>query len=268
MSRMRGTAVAVALLTVLFSLAGCTAPPPAPTPTPTPPTATPAPTATPTATPTPVPVTMLRRTKCTGSMEPAITCLDALVKQRIKAPEDVDVGDVVSFPSNECWPGRYQSDTMSGYTSHRIVAVRAGEDGPEYLTQGDNNLEPDCWLPFEFLHTKVVEVRRGLYPANAALRNAVNLMAEAARTAIDEYLDHIEAACGHRGPDPCPLKGAAYDTADYLFNRADQLAADHDCWVTKAVLSEYPGHIPASCVVRGPYDWMRIEHHPPPPPPP
>ena len=176
-------------------------------------------------------------------MEPTITCLDARIEQEVRTPSDVETGDVIAFRTAACWPGR----DATGFINHRVIETREGPDGPEYLTQGDANPKPDCWIPFDAIVGKVVDVQRNVYPENAALREAVNIVTGAALAAQRDYLDHIEVICGHRDPDACTATGADYDKGVRLWERTERTKADLDCWLTKARNSEYPGHIPADC---------------------
>lgn len=231
---------------VVLVVFGCTAPLAAPVPPVPPATATtaPAPAPTPTPWPTATPALTLHRAACTGSMEPTLSCLDGRWERAVRSPEDVAVGSIVAFPTATCWPRERHAP---GMTQHRVIAIREGSDGPEYLTQGDSNPEPDCWMPLGAIKTVVVRIAHDLHPENAPLRQAVNLVAAAALEARAEYLDFIEAQCGHRDPTRCSLGGRDYDTAIWLMERANRTKADHDCWQAKAIHAEYPGHIPKGC---------------------
>ena len=184
---------------------------------------------------------------CTNSMTPALTCLDQAAVRTVTEPAQIAVGDVVTFKSHACWDYRFGVG-VSEYVRHRVVAVRAGTDAPEYLTQGDANPEPDCWVPFGAVHWVVVDVRKNVYPANKPLFDAVQLVLTAYNEAERAYLDHTEAICGHRDPANCaPPHGADRDHGERLWERTERLKADLECWFTKARRSEYPGHIPATC---------------------
>ena len=71
----------------------------------------------------------------TGSMSPAIDPGDVVVAERV-APSDVRNGDVITF--------RAPLGSHAPYT-HRVVRIRYGADGPEFVTQGDANAAPDGW---------------------------------------------------------------------------------------------------------------------------
>ena len=173
-------------------------------------------------------------------MAPALTCLDQVAVRTPTAEEQITVGDVVSFPMRVCIPF-----TAPRHIEHRVVAVRAGEDGTEYLTKGDANLEPDCWVPFHLIKHVVVDVRKDVFPANGPLYVAVRVVWAAHREAMVAYLDDVEALCGHRDPALCsPPASPAYDEMVRKWQRAEATHADLECWVQKAQLSQYPGHIP------------------------
>lgn len=78
-------------------------------------------------------------TVLTSSMEPSLPP-GTLVVARPTAPEDIEIGDVVTFQIES---GKAQVVT------HRVIGVRPGRDGkPEFLTQGDaNRVADEGWRP-------------------------------------------------------------------------------------------------------------------------
>lgn len=71
------------------------------------------------------------------SMTPNIKVYDVVVNIRVDDPTNINVGDIITFKS--------QSATSEGMTiTHRVIARDQLPDGTyEYMTQGDNNPEPD-----------------------------------------------------------------------------------------------------------------------------
>lgn len=71
------------------------------------------------------------------SMTPNINVYDVVVNKRPDHPDELKVGDIITFKST--------SSGSEGMTiTHRIVAITKTEDGKiEYMTQGDNNKAPD-----------------------------------------------------------------------------------------------------------------------------
>lgn len=70
------------------------------------------------------------------SMTPNINVWDVVVAKKINSPEEIKVGDVITFIST--------SSISRGMTiTHRVVDVSKDETGVIYKTQGDNNLSPD-----------------------------------------------------------------------------------------------------------------------------
>ena len=71
------------------------------------------------------------------SMTPVIKVYDVVVNVRVDSPQDIEVGDIITYVS--------KSSTSEGMTiTHRVIAVNVLPDGTyEYTTQGDNNDEPD-----------------------------------------------------------------------------------------------------------------------------
>jgi signal peptidase len=108
-------------------------------------------------------------TVLTSSMEPDFPP-GTLVVVRPVAPEEVAVGDVITF---QLVSGRPEVAT------HRVIAITASPEGtPEFVTQGDANPEPDP--------TTVVpaQVRGELWYAVPRLGRANQLLGDAGRRAL------------------------------------------------------------------------------------
>lgn len=76
-------------------------------------------------------------TIASGSMVPKIKVYDAIVNVRVDTPNDIEVGDVITFVSTSLIsPGKT--------ITHRVIAITQDEDGKVcYQTQGDANAIPD-----------------------------------------------------------------------------------------------------------------------------
>ena len=74
------------------------------------------------------------------SMNPVIKVYDVIVNVKVNNPEDIKVGDIITYVST--------NSTSLGMTiTHRVIAVYKNDNGNyEYQTQGDNNSEPDSVL--------------------------------------------------------------------------------------------------------------------------
>lgn len=71
------------------------------------------------------------------SMEPKLKVYDVIINKKVKKPEDIKVGDIITFIST--------SNASKGLTvTHRVVAIVETENGIEYQTQGDNNMTLDA----------------------------------------------------------------------------------------------------------------------------
>lgn len=67
-----------------------------------------------------------------GSMEPAIHVYDVVVNVAVKSPEDIKVGDVITFVST--------SSISKGLTvTHRVQDIKIVNGNYEYVTKGDYN---------------------------------------------------------------------------------------------------------------------------------
>lgn len=71
------------------------------------------------------------------SMTPVINVYDVVVNIRVDDPKEIEIGDIITFKSS--------SPTSQGMTiTHRVIEISQLPDGTyEYMTQGDNNEEPD-----------------------------------------------------------------------------------------------------------------------------
>lgn len=205
--------------------------------------------------------------RCTGSMEPKLTCLDEVTILRNYAPRNITVGTIVVFQGErECvewheWgPSLAPIKSCTRYRQpnilHRVMEIGSHS----YLTKGDANRENDGWIAVDRVLGYVVEVHKGVHTENARLRFAVN----GARNRLgvaEDALDEAEAAwaaqvdkyCGsntgcevgyYDETDPVYIIWQQYKTAYAAYSRAFD---DWDCWMRNAEDSQYPGHIPHSC---------------------
>ena len=173
--------------------------------------------------------------RCTGSMEPKITCLDSATWLHNFDPEDVSVGTVIVFtPVPECELG-------TGTLSHRVVDIREDEGTYYYWPKGDANPDADgCWIPHTNVYGYMIELHKDTHPEYSDLRNRVN----AAQAYRDETLATYKAAeeaynrryqefCGH-DPDACTLDQAGVAELDRLYDEFIRLFNIHqeayDAW--------------------------------------
>ncbi len=71
------------------------------------------------------------------SMNPVIKVYDIVVNAKVNNPKDIQIGDIITYKSKAA-----NSEGMT--ITHRVVAIDKTQDGIyEYMTQGDNNSEPD-----------------------------------------------------------------------------------------------------------------------------
>lgn len=183
---------------------------------------------------------------CTGSMEPALTCLDTATWTRPLQPEDITVGTVITYTNSACWG----DNAGGGTTAHRVEEVR--EDGGirYYWPKGDALPNADgCWVPHGAVRGYIIAVHKDTEPDNALLRDSVNAARAAYDEVWEEYLDVIVANCGHREPHRCSV-----DTTTALGRQAQEVwarvtaASDrYSCWYANAAASQRPGDIPYDC---------------------
>ena len=167
---------------------------------------------------------------CTGSMYPAITCLDRGAWLEEFNPEDIVVGATISFSPN-CW--EEEPDDIS--TAHRVKEIKV-EDGIYYFwPRGDANRADDgCWVHQDNVEGYLIGIEKDVVPENAHLQSQVR----AAKVAYDKLWS---THCGHVGPSgTCYLSGYIYDIVRDALNL-------YNCWLRNAQESRYPGHIPNHC---------------------
>ena len=100
---------------------------------------------------------------CTGSMEPALTCLDLMVAQPVFTAADITVDSIIRVSS------------CGARFTHRVVAIRNVRERRYYQTKGDAHPEPDnCWIPHHDVYGLIVDIERNAVPQNSALRDGVN----------------------------------------------------------------------------------------------
>lgn len=127
-----------------------------------------------------------------SSMEPGITAGDLIL---VRSRAHYEVGDVVA----------YRSDDL-GTVLHRIIDVAPGDDGVEYVTQGDNNafVDGERPTPEQMIGEMVARVpgggrMLGLVPIFAALAVVVYWRLESARAGS-------RGSPAHLGPGPFTLR--------------------------------------------------------------
>ena len=169
--------------------------------------------------------------RCTGSMEPKITCLDSATYLDNFLPEDIVVGSVIAFrPTSSC-------DLESDGVVHRVMRVKVDNGVHYYWPKGDANLEDDgCWIPEGNVRGYVIELHKNTAPQNRELRDYVNRASEEADEAWEEYKDKFRAYCGFAplSGRTCYLSGGRYGEVNRLGNAYDRPVDHHLCWVNAA----------------------------------
>ena len=172
--------------------------------------------------------------KCTGSMEPKITCLDSATMLRNFRPQDISVGTSISFrPTAAC-------ELTGGRVLHRVMKVKVERGIYYYWPKGDNNSGPDdCWIPESNVNGYIIELHKNTDSQNAELRNAVNAAyADMKRKRNIYYARRSAYGC----PDPnrvCTVSPGKFRELSRL--RADYLdaVAYHRCWSNAARTALY-----------------------------
>lgn len=160
--------------------------------------------------------------RCTGSMEPTITCLDALTFLTNPHPEDIVEGTTIAYePCRADW---------SGLTLHRVIDIKVEDGTYYYWPQGDNNDEPDgCWVAFPAVTGYVVELNQNAHPENAKLRNFVNGAKADADQALAQHTATWNRLCGDvQEGETCYLPQAQ---VDHLERQSQDYVDAFDYWV-------------------------------------
>ena len=129
-----------------------------------------------------------RWVRCTGSMEPRITCLDTLTWLIDFRPEEITLGAVISYSPN-CWD--------DGGVAHRVIKIKQERGVYYFWPKGDASAEADgCWIPDYNVHGYVTGIDRNSVPENAHLRNMVN----GARARVQELAAEYERGAPELNP--------------------------------------------------------------------
>ena len=130
---------------------------------------------------------------CTGSMEPALTCLDSVTVLTNFRPEDIVVGSIISFFED--------GNTDTTPILHRVLE-RKVENGVYYFwPQSDAADEADgYWVPEDWVEGYVTELHKNSHPENAELRNDVLAKEDEYYRAQAHYEAVEDEVCGDISP--------------------------------------------------------------------
>ncbi|MBI4282397.1 MAG: hypothetical protein HY672_02790 [Chloroflexi bacterium] len=156
--------------------------------------------------------------KCTGSMEPKITCLDTATWLSNFRPQDVVVGAVISFtPTTVC------NLSGSGPVAHRVTGIKMESGTYYYWTKGDANSQDDgCWIPQTNVNGYIIGLQKNTHPENQALREKVNSAKAAYEQRRLKYCGSLTGTCTIAEP---------YYT-DLIFHRNAYLVAYNEALVS------------------------------------
>ena len=179
---------------------------------------------------------------CTGSMYPAITCMDRATWLEEFRVEDIVVGAIISFDP-DCWEQRPNGRS----TIHRVMDIRV-ENGVYYFwPKGDSNSEPDgCWVHQDNVNGYLIAIEKNAVPENSYLQSQVIAARVAYLVAADAYDRLALRHCGSLDVANCYF-GQFYGEALAAYELTEETWYYYDCWYQNALDSEYPGHIPYDC---------------------
>ena len=178
--------------------------------------------------------------RCTGSMEPKITCLDSATMLENFLPEDITAGTVISFkPSATC-------KLTGNRVLHRVMKIKVERGIHYYWPKGDNNSRPDeCWIQESNVFGYVIKLHKNTRPQNAELRDLVNSADADAERAWEAYQSkRVSYGC----PDPhrvCTVSSRSrFNELNRLRSRYIAASIYHQCWVDSASGAWYSGFGP------------------------
>lgn len=180
--------------------------------------------------------------KCTGSMEPTITCEHIADGTVPSSQGDIGVGDIIVFDS----PG----NCLDGLIAHRIIDVRTAANGDHvYQTKGDATAKPDsCLVPFSAVRLIITDIRlpseQDVRVAN--LRKQVNAARDAYESALARANELAAAADAiadevNRGDAAFEVWERAKAEWERAYARYKIVLAAYNCWLEHARNDNYDG---------------------------
>ncbi len=179
--------------------------------------------------------TSVRNFRCTGSMEPDVTCLDSATYLDNFRPEDIVVGTVIAFrPVPSC--------RLSGPSiSHRVIKIKVEKGIHYFWTKGDANARADgCWIPESNVGGYITQIHKNTWPQNASLRVHVNRAKAELDEALREYLFKYKQYCVKDGHGKCSFSVHQIDELHRLHYRYVLSVELYSCWVNSARTARTP----------------------------
>ena len=167
--------------------------------------------------------------RCTGSMEPKITCLDSATFLENFLPEDITVGTVIAYkPTVACM-------TDSESIAHRIIKVKVEKGVHYYWPKGDNAKEPDnCWIPETNVRGYILQLHKNTEPHHTGLRNYVNGAQADMENALAAYDAKRADYCGRGHVGTCYLPVHQIQELDGLWGKYSTSWDYYTCSVNSA----------------------------------
>lgn len=168
-----------------------------------------------------IPQTEIAQFRCTGSMEPTITCLDQGLFLTNPLPSEVVIGSVINYATpTDC--------AVTGEAvSHRVTKRMMIGGEMNYRAKGDNNREDDgCWIPHSSVKGVMLSLDKDATPENTGRRDLINGAKDEAdrhRRAWETASSTYEAYC-ERNTDiigQCRVPNNRYEKALELKKSAD-----------------------------------------------
>ena len=172
--------------------------------------------------------------RCTGSMEPKITCLDSATFLENFLPEDITVGTVIAFkPTPAC-------KTDSESIVHRVIQVKVENGVHYYWPKGDNNKGPDnCWIPENNVRGYIIKLHKNTETRNSGLRNWVNDAQSKMDEAWATYKAKRDAYCGRGHVGTCYLPSHQLTELNWLWDVYSRDRDYYSCAVRSAKATFY-----------------------------
>ena len=184
--------------------------------------------------------------RCTGSMNPTITCLDEITEMDPPPPKDIVVGAMIIYRKPVCLTVR-NSDTGETFSTscdyptgwvggstvlHRVIEVIVGENGEySYKTQGDNNPEPDNYtVPYGSIVGLVTQIQKNTVSYKANLHSYVKNARAGYPSNSKVYRDTWDNYCRSKGAQAgCRVTSPTYEQLIRMHNQVNKWYDYYNC---------------------------------------
>ena len=176
---------------------------------------------------------------CTGSMEPAITCLDRITLLRDFQPSDIVVGAIISYRRPPACAG------VSNWVLHRVTQIKVEDGTRHYRTKGDaSEIDDKCWIPETAVFDYLIGIDKNTTIENQQLRGQVNHAQRVYATTQAAYLSKYAEYCGEAPSGTCVLPEKLHVELVSLHYWHTKALDKYSCWLESAKTAVYSAGSP------------------------